>query len=59
MTFFGIPPSSSAGSYTILLTIRDPYNGQVVDDFVLKINSRPDVPTVGPYSNIDKVFTVP
>ena len=59
MSFFGIPPLYSAGTYTILLTVRDPYFASVTDDFILRINSKPAVPTGGAYSDIDKVVFIP
>lgn len=42
-SFYGVPPADVAGTYTITLTISDPYTGFVKDTFDLKVNSRPTV----------------
>jgi hypothetical protein len=45
-TFYGVPPASSAGTYTIQLQANDPFTGFVKDPFDLKINSRPIIHSV-------------
>jgi len=58
MSFYGIPPISAAGTYTLQLTVRDPFGGQVVDSFDLKVNAKPAAPTSGTFGKIDKEFRV-
>jgi hypothetical protein len=59
MTFYGIPPTYTAGLYTVSFRICDPFGGCVLDPFDLKVNAKPAVPTSGLYGKIDKEFRTP
>ena len=59
MSFYGTPPISATGTYSIQLTVRDPFGQQVIDSFDLRVNSKPAIPTSGIYGKVDKEFRVP